>query len=161
VPWFLEHAHAGEDPLSEYIRGARTETSISDSDASSALEFLKEFGKVTLYRAGTGAKEELEDMKLLDYVRDRGYRVTHVGGRAPEAGQEAFTAFMRDTLGEMRRQASTVVATAPGQVIAYDGSPLTEAALESAGIEVTTFPARELWANFGGPHCLTMPLRRD
>lgn len=160
VPWFLEHAHAGEDPLSEYIRGARAETTISDGDASAALDFLKDFGKITLFRAGTGAKEELEDMKLVDYVRARGYRVTPVGGRAPEAGQDAFTAFMRDTLGEMRRQASNVVATAPGRVLAYDGSPLTQAALERDGIEVTTFPARELWANFGGPHCLTMPLRR-
>lgn len=161
VPYFLEHAHAGKDPLSEYIRGARTETTISDSDASAALDFLENVGKLTLYRAGTGAKEELEDMKLVDYVRARGYRVTHVGGRGPEAGQEGFTAFMRDTLGEMRRQASNVVATAPGQVLAYDGSPLTEAALERDGIDVTPFPARELWANYGGPHCLTMPLRRD
>ncbi len=49
VPWFLEHAHAGKDLLSEYIRGARTETVISDDDASAALDFLKELGKITLF----------------------------------------------------------------------------------------------------------------
>ena len=48
----------------------------------------------------------------------------------------------------------------PGRVIAYAGNPATRAALEADGIAVETFPARELWAWHGGPHCLTQPLER-
>ncbi|MGY6531760.1 arginine deiminase family protein [Glycocaulis sp.] len=161
VPWFLEMEHSGEDPLSQFIRGARADTAIEASDAEAGLNFLKEFGKVTVYRAGTGQKEDMEEMKLLDYVKARGYRVTYVGGREPEDSAEAFSHFMNVSLGELRRQASNVVATAPGEVLAYAGSPRTRAALERDDIGVTSFDARELWAHHGGPHCLTMPLRRD
>jgi arginine deiminase len=63
-------------------------------------------------------------------------------------------------MGELRRQAANVIATSPGEVIAYEGSPLTRASLEAAGISVRTFGARELWANHRGPHCLTMPFVR-
>lgn len=161
VPWFLEMEHAGQDPLSHFIRGAQADTAVEAADAAGALEFLKEFGKVTVYRAGSGEVEDMEEMKLLDYVKARGYQVTYVGGREPEDSAEAFSHFMNVSLGELRRQASNVVATAPGDVLAYAGSPQTRAALERDGIAVTTFGARELWAHHGGPHCLTMPLRRD
>lgn len=161
VPWFLEMEHAGKDPLSHFIRGVQADTAVEAADAAGALEFLKEFGKVTVYRAGSGEVEDMEEMKLLDYVKARGYQVTYVGGREPEDSAEAFSHFMNVSLGELRRQASNVVATAPGEVLAYAGSPQTRAALEQDGINVTTFGARELWAHHGGPHCLTMPLRRD
>jgi hypothetical protein len=42
-------------------------------------------------------------------------------------------------MGELRRQAANVIATSPGEVIAYEGSPLTRASLEAAGISVRTF----------------------
>lgn len=161
VPWFLEMEYAGQDPLSHFIRGAQADTAVEAADAAAALDFLKEFGKVTVYRAGSGEVEDMEEMKLLDYVKARGYRITYVGGREPEDSAESFTHFMNVTLGELRRQASNVVATAPGEVLAYNGSPQTRAALERDGITVTGFDARELWAHHGGPHCLTMPLRRD
>lgn len=161
VPWFLEMEHAGQDPLNHFIRGAQADTAVEAADAAGALEFLKEFGKVTVYRAGSGEVEDMEEMKLLDYVKARGYQVTYLGGREPEDSAEAFSHFMNVSLGELRRQASNVVATAPGEVLAYAGSPQTRAALEQGGITVTTFGARELWAHHGGPHCLTMPLRRD
>lgn len=160
VPWLLENEHAGEDPLSRYIRGARTELAIDADAANKGLEFLKKFGRVSVYRAGSGAKEDIEEMKLLDYVKARGYRVTHVAGQAPDDSADAFREFMGVTLGELRRQASNVVATGPGAVIAYEGAPRTKAALERDGVSVATFEARDLWANHGGPHCLTMPLAR-
>ncbi|TRO96496.1 hypothetical protein FKB34_03390 [Glycocaulis profundi] len=160
VPWLLEMEHAGEDPLTRYIEGARADLAVDSSEAEKALKFLKDFGKVSVWRAGTGRKEDIGEMKLVDYVKERGYQVTYVAGQEPDDSAEGFAAFMRDTLGELRRQASNVVATAPGAVIAYDGSPLTRAALERDGVSVATFEARDLWANHGGPHCLTMPLRR-
>ncbi len=160
IPWLLEAEQAGKDPLTRYIEGARADLAIDPDDAAAGIEFLKEFGKVSVYRAGTGAKEDTDEMKLVDYVRSKGYRVTHVGGQAPEDSAGGFAFFLRETLGELRRQASNVVATSPGEVIAFDGSPLTRAALEGDGVRVRTFGARELWAGHGGPHCLTMPLTR-
>ncbi len=160
VPWLLESEHAGNDPLSRYIRGARSQLAIEAGDPETALNFLKEFGKVSLFRAGSGEREDLGDIKLLDYVRSQGYKVTYTGGRQPDDSRESFQALMSDTLGEQRRQASNVVATAPGAVISYAGSPRTKAALERDGVQVSTFEARELWAHHGGPHCLTMPLER-
>ncbi|TVQ08118.1 MAG: hypothetical protein EA364_15845 [Balneolaceae bacterium] len=160
MPWLLEAEHTGKDPLSRYIEGARADLAIDPADATAGLEFLKEFGKVTVYRAGSGEKEDMGEMKLVDYVRSKGYTVSYVGGREPEDSAEGFAFFLRETMGELRRQAANVIATSPGEVIAYEGSPLTRASLEAAGISVRTFGARELWANHGGPHCLTMPLVR-
>lgn len=160
VPWLLEAEHAGNDPLSRFVRGARSQLAIDPADAEKALEFLKEFGRVSLFRAGTGTREDLGEIKLLDYVRSKGCKVTYTGGRAPDDSQEGFRAFMAETLGEQRRQASNVVATAPGEVIAYAGAPRTRAALERDGVRVSSFEARDLWAAHGGPHCLTMPLER-
>lgn len=160
LPWLLEAEHAGKDPLTRYIEGARADLAIDPDDAEAGIGFLKELGKVTVYKAGTGEKEDTGEMKLVDYVRSKGYRVSYVGGRGPEESAEGFAFFLRETLGELRRQASNVVATAPGEVIAFDGSPLTRKTLEEAGVSVRTFGARELWAGHGGPHCLTMPLER-
>ena len=160
IPWLLEAEYAGQDPLSRYIKGARADLKISPEDADQGVEFLKNLGKITIYRAGTGKKEDAGEMKLVDYVRSRGYKITYVGGQEPDDSADGFAFFLGRTLGELRRQAPNVVATAPGKVIAYSGNPLTRAALEQDGIDVQTFEARELWAGHGGPHCLTMPLQR-
>ncbi|WP_045215123.1 arginine deiminase family protein [Desulfonatronovibrio magnus] len=160
MPWLLEEEYAGQDPLTRYIKGARADLQISAEDADQGIEFLKNFGKISIYRAGSGKKEDTGEMKLVDYIRSKGYKVTYVGGREPDDSADSFAFFLGRTLGELRRQAANVVATAPGKVIAYNGTPLTRAALEQDGIEVQTFEARELWAGHGGPHCLTMPLQR-
>jgi len=161
LPWLLEMEHAGKDPLSRFIEGARADLAVDAGDAGKALKFLKDFGKVSIYQAGSGEKVEMEEeLKLLDYMRTKDYRITYVGGESPAEGKDAFDHFMRVTLNELRQQASNVVATSPRNVIAYDGTPRTKAALEQDGIAVGTFPARELWPQSGGPHCLTMPLER-
>lgn len=160
VPWFLEMEHMGEDPLSRYIRGARAELSLKPDDAEKGLAFLKELGTVSVYEAGTGTKREMGKIKLLDFAQRQGWRVTYTGGQRPEDSDAAFAQFMRETLGEQRRQASNVVATAPRAVISYAGSPRTEEALRRDGVTVSTFGGRELWLEHGGPHCLTMPLER-
>ena len=55
-----------------------------------------------------------------------------------------------------------VLAVRPGVVIVADGNPRTRAALEAAGCEVHSYPAREIGINgSGGPTCLTRPILRS
>ena len=160
IPWLLEQEHAGKDPLSHYLRGARIDTQADPSVAAQALKFLEGLGRVQIHAAGTGKTVEMDEMKLVDYVRTRDYRITWVGGQEPEDSDAGFRHFMRHALQELSKQAANVVATAPGQVIAYGGNPLTQTALERDGIEVASFATTELVRGNGGPHCLTMPFRR-
>jgi arginine deiminase len=160
VPYLLEKDYAEASPLARYIRGARAQNMLDEEEAEKGLTMLKEFGKVTMFRAGTGKKEELGDVKLVDWLKGQGYRFTWVGGARPATDQDAYAAFMTTAYPELRRQASNIVQAQPGRVIAYAGNPVTKAALEADGISVETFPARELWAWHGGPHCLTQPLER-
>lgn len=160
VPWLMEKDHAETNPLSRYIRGARAQNLLEEEEAEKGLTMLKEFGKVTLYRAGTGKKEDLGDLKLVDWLKGQGWHFTWVGGARPAGDEAAYAAFMATAYAELRRQASNIVQARPGRVIAYAGNPATKAALEADGIAVDTFPARELWAWHGGPHCLTQPLER-
>ena len=160
VPWLLEKDYAEDNPLSRYVRGARTQGMVEPDEAEKALEMIKNFGVVTLWTRGTGAKEDLGGAKLVDHLRTQGYRFTFVGGAQPEGDQAGFEYFMRVVYPELRRQAANVVQARPGRVIAYAGNPATKAALEQDGVAVDTFAARELWAWHGGPHCLTQPLLR-
>ncbi len=160
LPLVMEKDHAEDNPLARFIRGARAETKMSEKEAESALKILKEFGKVTLYRRGSGKADDLDGLKLVDYLRKERYRLTYTGGPLPEGDQDVFHHFMTVAYPEQRRQATNVVQAVPGRVIAYSGNPYTKQALEEDGIAVDTFHARELWAWHGGPHCLTQPLER-
>ncbi|HEV2569174.1 arginine deiminase family protein [Sphingomonas sp.] len=159
VPYLLEADYAESSPLVRFIRGARADTRLEADEAEAALTMLKEFGAMTLYRRGTGKVEKV-DGKLVDHLRRLRWRFTWVGGERPSGEADEFRHFMRVTYPELRRQAANVVQATPGRVLAYDGNPVTRAALEADGIAVDTFPARELWAWHGGPHCLTQPLSR-
>jgi N-dimethylarginine dimethylaminohydrolase len=56
---------------------------------------------------------------------------------------------------------TNVLCTRPGHVIMLSGIPKTQAAIEAAGIKVTTFDADALCiACEGGPTCLTRPILR-
>lgn len=160
VPWLLESAHAVDNPISRFLRGARADTRLDESDAEAALAMVKEFGKVTFFARNTAKVDTLGDMKLVDWLRAQRWRLTFVGGDRPSGDQAGFTHFMETAYPELRRQAANVVQATPGRVIAYAGNPATRAALERDGIAVDTFEARELWAGHGGPHCLTQPLER-
>ncbi len=54
-----------------------------------------------------------------------------------------------------------VLALSPGQVVAYDRSPLSNNALRRAGIEVIEVRGAELGRGRGGPRCMTCPVLRD
>ena len=67
---------------------------------------------------------------------------------------------------EATRQAGNVLCVAPWQILAYGGrNPNTESSLgqflQRQGGELLTFDGSELDRGQGGPHCLTMPLRRS
>lgn len=159
LPWFLEAAQAGKDPYTQFLKGMAADGSISDDELTEARDFIRDFGFLRLYRAGSGEEDtSVKEMKLVDYVRKAGYTVHFVGGEPP--GADLMRHLFAVVLPEHQHQGANVVATAPGHIVAYEGSPHTHAALRSAGITVTTFVARELWPWNGGPHCLTMPLER-
>ncbi|MGF1511830.1 MAG: arginine deiminase family protein [Myxococcota bacterium] len=161
VPMLLEKEHAEDNPLAQFIRGARSETKMPTDEAKAALTILKGLGTVRMFRRGSGREEDLGGIKLVDYLRSQDYRFTFTGGELPDGDQDRYRHFMEVTYPEQRRQASNVVQATPGRVIAYSGNPETEKALKASGIEVDTFPGRELWAWHGGPHCLTQPLVRS
>ena len=160
LPYVFEQEHSEDNPLARYIRGAVRRSLLPEEDAEEGLELLKGIGTLTRYKAGSGKAEPIENMKLGDFCRSEGYRITNTGGPIPDGDQAAFQHFMSVTYGEQRRQASNVVQALPGRVIAYEGNPATQAALQADGIAVDTFPGRELWNWHGGPHCLTQPLLR-
>jgi arginine deiminase len=161
LPYIFEAAHSEDNPLARYIRGAMRQSMLKEEDGTKGLELLKGIGTLTRYAAGTGKVEKIDKMKLVDFCRSQGYKITNTGGAIPKGDDAAFSHFMSVTYPEQRRQASNVVQAVPGRVIAYDGNPATQAALEADGIAVDTFPGRELWNWHGGPHCLTQPLLRS
>lgn len=160
LPWLLEQEHAGKDVLTRYLTGLlRYEASVEDSDVEGALAFLKDFGRIRRFRAGTGEEDKsIGEMKLVDYVRSLGYRIHYVGGEPP--AKPDFDYLFEVVLAEHAFQAANVVAIAPNSVVAYDGARRTIASLRQGGVKVATFPGRELWIGNGGPHCLTLPLER-
>jgi arginine deiminase len=159
LPWFLESSNAGKDPYTKFLNGIAFDGSISEEDLTGARDLIKDFGYLRLFRAGSGEEDmAVKDMKLVDYVRTLGYQVHFVGGDPPTS--DSLRHLFSTVFYEHEHQGANIVATSPGHIVAYEGSPQTHAALRRKGITVTTFPARELWPWEGGPHCLTMPLER-
>lgn len=160
LPWLLESEFAETSPYVKALKSFGPDSQITEEDVKAALDYAKELGKVRLFRAGSGEEDaSVKDMKLVDYVRSKGYAVHWVGGERPDPADQLRHLFQA-VMHEHRRQGANVVATAPGKIVAYAGAPRTHSALRAAGVEVTAFEARELWPWNGGPHCLTMPLER-
>ena len=81
---------------------------------------------------------------LWQLLQDMGYRLIEVD---PDEA---------DTCG------NNVLVVRPGVVIIAAGNPKIAAALAAAGVEVHTYPAREIGVNgSGGPTCMTRPILRD
>jgi arginine deiminase len=56
---------------------------------------------------------------------------------------------------------NNTLALAPRVAVAYERNIVTNARLESAGIEVLRIPGSELGSGRGGPRCMSCPVRRD
>ena len=159
LPWFFDKSESGRDPLSHMLRGIAAKPKAKEQNLESHLPVLARLGSVEVFLAGPGRKDgTVGDIKLADYLRARGYKLIYVGGEPSQSARERHAAEV--VRKELRRQASNVVAVAPGKVIAYQGNPNTAKALAAAGIEVLPFNGTELARQNGGPHCLTQPLER-
>jgi len=159
APYFLEMAHVGADPLTEVLRGLLDRPDVPRDYLERSIRALARIGLVRLYRAGSGRQDaDVRGLKLVDYLRDRGYTIHYVGGPPPEEGDVKH--LVECVHRELRFQAANVLALGPGRVLAADGNEQTEAALQAAGIHVSTFPADALVRWHGGPRCMSMPLER-
>lgn len=161
VPYLLEKEQHQRNPLLDVLYGFARLNRADKASRVALLEEVRRVGWITRYEAVTGRRHDSPgEMKLLDYLRGRGYRVTYVGGPLPEADDRLRHA-VENVVRECRFMGINVVATQPGRLVAYDGTPRTLAALRAAGIEAATFSSGELVRANGGPHCLTLPLERE
>ena len=62
---------------------------------------------------------------------------------------------------EQWNDGSNALCIRPGTVVAYDRNYVTNALLESEGVEVLKIPSGELSRGRGGPRCMSMPLIRE
>ena len=56
---------------------------------------------------------------------------------------------------------NNTLALEPGVVVAYERNVVTNARLESSGIEVLRISGSELGSGRGGPRCMSCPIARD
>jgi len=159
VPFLLEARYAGSDPLSSLLKDLARLPEANAADFTRMAAVLKELGRVTVYRAGSGERDPAaEGMKLGDWIRDRGFQLVYVGGSVPAAPDPKYVA--ESVIRELRFQAANVLATAPGRLLAYAGNERTLQAMRAAGLGVSAFRGGELMRTNGGPHCMSMPLER-
>jgi len=169
VPFFLEKTCVEDNPVAAILSGIADQMDRWREEEDplyrpggtdyirTTIEAMPEVGWVTRYEAGSGKAEDL-GLKLVDFLRQRGFRIVYVGGERGDLSLEQYT--LERAMYELRWQGSNVVQLRPGEVIAYRHNVHTNRALEQAGIRVITFPGQLLAMRNGGPHCLLMPLLR-
>jgi arginine deiminase len=159
LPWFFENDAVDKNPFARVLKGIARDPRVKEEEAEEALSLLTDMGKVKRYLAGSGDVDpKVSDVKLVDYLRADGYRVSYVGGTPPPDADMDY--FFDVVYREHLFQAANVLATSPGHILAYDHCPKTHEALRAAGIDVKVFPGSNLRRGYGGPHCLTLPLER-
>jgi arginine deiminase len=169
VPFFLEKEYSDSNPMMNVLNGLADQMeSMRELEdpfyrpgdpeyLRRTADVMSEVGWVTRYQAGTGEEEALE-LKLVDFLRERGYQVVFVGGEQGDLPIEKYT--LERAMYELRWQGANVVQLGPGRIIAYEHNLYTNQALRDAGIGVYTFPGQLLSMRNGGPHCLLMPVLR-
>lgn len=167
VPFFMEKEYNDSNPMVPILLGLKrqietwaehTEYELGDPDSlQTTVDVIPEVGWLTHYAAGTGEGTEL-DTKLVDWMREQGFTIVHVGGPQGDLPIEKYV--LERAMLELRWQGSNVVQLGPGKIIAYAHNIYTNQALRDAGVEVVTFPGDSLSMRNGGPHCLLMPLVR-
>ncbi len=159
APYFLESAHSGRNPLIDVLKGMGRRPTGSQHYLEHMIRALARIGLVRVYKAGSGEPDpQFNGLKLVDFLRERGFEIHHVGGPAPNT--ETAKHVVEHVHRELRFQAANVLAIAPHRVIAAAATPKTEETLRARGIAVTTFPADAIVRWHGGPHCLSLPLER-
>ncbi|XYH94951.1 arginine deiminase family protein [Sorangium sp. So ce1128] len=159
LPYFLEAKYASCDPLTRILGGLQGEPGAQAARLRAVMDHLQHVGWVTRYKAGSGDIDPcMKGMKLVDYLRDRGYQIIYAGGE--QGTLDEFKYVMERVLREVRFQAANVLSIAPGKVLAFEENGHTLAALRAAGVETVTFPGSELVRWNGGPHCMVQSLER-
>lgn len=169
VPFFLERHYAHSNPLAPLLLGiTRQLRAMSEAIPAytfgdfepnlEAVKIMPSIGWVTRYEAGTGQPHFL-NLKLVDFIRERGFQVVYVGGRRGDMPLEKWA--LERAMYELRWQGANVFQLGPGKIIAYEHNSHTNQALRRAGLQVLTFPGELLAMRNGGPHCLVMPLLRE
>lgn len=153
APYFLEEQYA--DRASLRMLACHLRNILGESVGHGRA--LREAGRVRLHRAGSAEPEPLRG-KLVDVLRRRGYEVRYAGGEPPRAIDEDY---LRDrAVPELLGQGANVVATRPGEVLAYAENDHSVRELTKSGAAVRPVPGKDLARRHGGPHCLTLPLER-
>ena len=113
---------------------------------------LKDLGKVKCSGGVWRQDRSVDGMKLVDYLRARGYEVIFTGGDRP-ADTEPFEDIAQFTsevvIRELHGQGANVVATGPGKVVVDGGNPRTMAGSQEGGGRGDTFRGVELGRNNG------------
>jgi arginine deiminase len=145
LPWLFEAEYTGRTAL------ARRDPLIAN------------FGTIEKYCAHSGMCDAtIAGVKLVDYLRTRGMKVSYIGGMDGEGPDRwlAEIARTRVIFPLRERQAANMLAIAPRALLAFNGAERTHTVLREAGVQVCTVAGCEMWRGYGGPHCLTLPLER-
>lgn len=125
-----------------------------DRDAFLLYPRLGDVRTMTLRPGPDGGAPIVEDMhydlrRALEVLMGRSLRFISPDGTFSDVDREQWN------------DGFNALAIAPGKVMTYDRSPLCNAALRRAGIDVIEIQGAELGRGRGGPRCMSCPVVRD
>lgn len=163
LPYFLQDEFTQSNPFFALLEAISLEnlSELERNSINDVRRSIKDFGKVTVYKSSTG-DEVAVNKKIVNYLQDEyGYNFAFAGGAPKITFPDQIKHLVENVLPEIRFQGANVVVTEPRKVIMYQDDTLeTQRSLKELGIEVVVFDAHELVRWNGGPHCMTMPLKR-
>jgi arginine deiminase len=143
LPWLFEREHTGTPDEDGFL--------------------IAEFGRLSLYRAGSGFRDRsLENLKLVDYLRGRGFEITDIGGRGRHDLEVLRTeaALSGAIFPRRERQGANMLALAPGFLLAFPGADATHTTLRDEHARVIAVGKADMWRGYGGPHSLSLSMER-